>query len=95
MAPLLAPDPLHPRVLGVPTLNSQAPVDQPPAPEEVTPGQVPDPLPQLVPQCCPPPNLVAVGGAILARQRSGTALRPWTGLRCSLGELPLLRSPTG
>lgn len=46
--PLLAPDPLHPLVVHAPALDPQAPVDQPPAPAHVAPGQLPDPLPQLV-----------------------------------------------
>jgi len=45
---LLAPDPLHPLVVDAPTLDSQTPINQSPTPANVAPGQLSNPLSELM-----------------------------------------------
>ena len=48
LQPFLTPDLLYPLVIDLPALHSQAPVDQPSAPAQITPGQLPDATAQLL-----------------------------------------------
>jgi hypothetical protein len=62
-------------VVDAPALDPQAPVNQPPSPSHVAPGQLPDPLLQLVLLKIRHRHWPALGGAVLAGQTAGTALR--------------------
>ncbi len=66
LEPLLAPDPLHPLVVDAPTLDSQAPVNQSPTPADMAPGQLPNPLPELLLFYLSNRHWPALGGAVLA-----------------------------
>ena len=72
--PHLAPDPLHPLVIDAPALDSQAPANQSPTPADVAPGQLPNPLPELVFLNVCHRHWPSLGGAVLADQTAGTAL---------------------
>jgi hypothetical protein len=74
LQPFLTPDPLHPLVIDLPALHSQAPVDQPPAPAHMAPGQLPDATAQLLLLDVCQRHGAPMGIAVLTRQTAGMAL---------------------
>jgi len=74
LQPFLTPDPLHPLVIDLPALHSQAPIHQPTAPAHMVPGQLPDASAQLLLLNVCQRHGAPLRIAILTRQTAGMAL---------------------
>ena len=72
--PFLPPEPLHPLVIDRPALQSQASVDQPPAPEPMAPGEFPNSITDLLILNVGQWHGVSLSIVVLTRQVTGTTL---------------------